>query len=69
MNTLFEMPPKPQSKRRVMMHVIDAGDGDGEDLVRLKCKKCGHDTDWIPASKPWSLDKRGRPCPKCNAAE
>ena len=75
MNTLFDMasdpPPEPKPRRapRVMMKVIDAGDQGDVEIVQMKCKKCGHETGWIPASKPWSKDKwEGRPCPVCNKA-
>lgn len=72
--TLFEMPTKPRAKRRVLMHVIDAGPCDCDpddttpggikDLVVLKCEKCGHETDWQRVLR--SEAKRGLPCPECN---
>jgi hypothetical protein len=61
-NLLFDTLPRTR-KRRIMMHVVDAG----SDMVQLKCRRCGHDTGWVAESEPWYLDKRGRPCPTCNA--
>jgi len=52
-----------------MMHVIDAGYMDGRgDVVELECRKCGHNTGWVP-SRTVSEEKRGRPCPLCNEGE
>lgn len=65
-------PPKPRAKRRVLCHVIDAGDTGGceghEADVRFKCQKCGHETDWIRMPTA-SAAKRGIPCPNCNGPE
>lgn len=47
------------------MHVVDAG-GEVSEIVVLQCRRCRHNTGWVAASKPWYLDKRGRPCPICN---
>ncbi len=61
-------PAAPRRPRRVMMHVVDAG----LDVVLLECGKCGHQSGWVPyrqtpSGQPSvSLEKRGRPCPKCN---
>lgn len=68
--TLFDMPQKTRAKRRVLMHVIDAGPDTGPsdpgdtDLVRLGCSKCGHETCWQRMLVTEA--KRGMPCPKCN---
>jgi DNA-directed RNA polymerase subunit RPC12/RpoP len=63
-----ETQPKPRTKPRVLMHVIDAGDcggcGERESDVRMKCGRCGHETDWTRLLD--SVAKRGIPCPKCN---
>ncbi|MCA9200764.1 MAG: hypothetical protein KDA87_24665, partial [Planctomycetales bacterium] len=56
---LFPLPPKKRGKYRKLMHVCDAVDG----LVRFRCKRCKHETDWIPYS-PWKA-KRGVPCLFC----
>lgn len=70
MNDLF--PEAPRSPRKILMHVVDAGDSGchgGGDLVRLECKTCGHDSGWCSMSaNGWTLTKtkRGIPCPECN---
>lgn len=56
--TLF---PVEKKRRRVLMHVEDAG----PDAVKFRCRKCGHETEWQEiCSAAWG--KRGIPCPKCN---
>lgn len=55
---LFET---PRSKRRVMMHVMDAGDG----RVRMRCDNCGYDGGWRK-SRSVKEERRGEPCPNCN---
>ena len=57
---------KPRRKPRVMMHVSDAGNGPGCQIIRFECTKCGHDTDWMEDVRNVSENKRGMPCPKCN---
>lgn len=71
MKTLFEMPSAPRAKRRVLMHVIDAGDcgacrGNECDCV-FYCRRCGHTSDWTRVANT-SEGKRGQPCPFCNSA-
>lgn len=58
------------------MGVMDAG----EPGCRFRCRRCGHETDWIGVwsvkdgwertDQPLTLTeaKRGVPCPKCNQA-
>ena len=53
----------PKKPRRKLMHVSDAGDG----LIQFRCHRCGHDTGWIEDTKTVTENKRGIPCPKCNA--
>ena len=72
MTDLFpETIPQPAKRRppRVLMHVVDAGDNcgehDGEVIAVMRCKKCGHETDWT-AFKNATEAKKGIPCPKCN---
>jgi len=61
----------PRKKREWLMHVIDCGnsncDGleDKEQLVVLKCNKCGHESGWITLPNI-TIAKRGISCPKCN---
>lgn len=59
-------------KRRVLMHVFDAGDchtGAADDLgkpmCRMKCSHCGTETDWLVFDTV-SEAKRGIPCERCN---
>lgn len=62
-------PPRrtARAKRRVLMHVIDAGDcgdcGEQESDVVLQCARCGHTTDWTRLRTTDA--KRGVPCPCC----
>jgi hypothetical protein len=59
----------PRKRRRVLMHLIDAGNlPNGGKGVHFKCGRCGHDGGW------WQVDtvteaKRGEPCPKCNKSQ
>lgn len=55
--------------RRVMMHVVDAGNGPGSKVIRFACGRCDHDTDWIVDERTISENRRGMPCPKCNEPE
>ena len=56
-------------RRRVLMHVIDAGDhgcvSNDAGIAVYKCRKCGHETDWTPF-RTFTEAKRGVPCPDCN---
>ena len=52
-------PRKPRAKRRVMMHVDDAG--------RFRCA-CGR-TNEVPIGTADSARSRGIPCPVCNPTE
>lgn len=57
---------KPRRKPRKLMHVCDAGPGDEEeDLVRFRCARCDHETEWMLMKTAEA--KRGIPCPACNA--
>jgi len=72
MRTL-DMFDKPRKKREWLMHVIDCGNGncgeleDGEQLVAMRCGKCGHQSDWMKLHSI-AVAKRGIPCPECNEA-
>jgi len=61
MNQLFSPDQAPRRPRRVMMHVVDAGQG----MVELQCAACGHNTGWVQ-SRTVTEERRGRPCPNCN---
>ena len=56
---MFSRPPAPP--RRVMMHVIDAGQG----MAEFECGKCGHNAGWLIVESITEA-KRGEPCPICN---
>lgn len=66
--TLFEN-ERARQPRRVLMHVIDAGGGCGDEPgtheVVMQCGKCGYETGWITV-RTVTEGRRGRPCPKCN---
>jgi hypothetical protein len=55
-------PEAPRRPRRVMMHVVDAGDR----CIHFRCAACGHDTGWIAWDNSVRRAKRGMPCPICN---
>lgn len=62
----------PRQKPRKLMHVFDAGNevgcgsaGSSRHVVRFKCYRCGHETDWMLVETV-SEAKRGIPCPQCN---
>lgn len=59
---LFEKPPR--RKRRVMMHVYDAGHANVA-IVKFKCTRCPYVTDWMKA-RTLTEDRAGMPCPRCN---
>jgi DNA-directed RNA polymerase subunit RPC12/RpoP len=75
-NDLFgEVKPyrRPPQKRRFLMHVFDAGDchtGAADDLgkpmCRMKCSRCGTETDWLVFDTVTEA-KRGIPCERCNS--
>ncbi len=56
-------PAAPRRPRIVRMHVADAGSG----MIWFRCERCGHDTGWIPDTMTVTENKRGMPCPRCNA--
>ena len=58
-------PPPPRQAPRKLMHVAEASGG----MIRLVCKACGYDTDWIKQDRTTTEYKRGVPCPTCNGAQ
>jgi DNA-directed RNA polymerase subunit RPC12/RpoP len=59
---------KPRRPRRVLMHVIDAGDcaDAGYSVVaRFQCTRCEAETDWLKVENVTTA-KRGIPCEACN---
>jgi hypothetical protein len=59
-----EMFPKLVRPRVVRMHMIDAGDIEGEKAARFACRKCGYEGGWMPCGI--TEIRRGVPCPNCN---
>lgn len=59
-----ELFDKPKVRRRVLMHMIDAGNIEGEAAARFTCRKCHYETGWMPCSRTETW--RGIPCPNCN---
>ena len=59
---LFTKPP-----RLKRMHVIDAGEIQGERAARFYCERCGTETGWMPCGM--TEIRRGIPCPECNGSE
>ena len=68
---LFGKDQLPRRKNIKRMHVYDAGyDMAGEEIVCMKCRHCGYDSNWIyTEGKTLTEVKRGFPCPKCNQEE
>lgn len=68
MSDLFPETKPPRKKRRIMMHVFDAGDSwfDGSIACMFVCRKCKSRTDWIHGFKTITETKRGIPCETCN---
>lgn len=60
---LLERPPRRM--RGQLMHVSDAGCGEGKPVVRMRCAKCGYGSDWYKFDTVTEA-KRGLPCPRCN---
>ena len=60
---LFDVPP---AKRRVMMHVVDAGCGDDmPHRATFACDRCGKVTEWMQIRTAREM-RSGLPCPTCN---
>ncbi len=61
---------KPRQKRRVMMHVSDAGNfPNGGKAICFECNICGYETGWIADERSISENKRGMACPDCNLVQ
>jgi hypothetical protein len=58
-------PRRARRKRRVLMHVINAGDNEGEPgyavVVRFQCSRCKEETDWLQVENVTAA-KRGMQC-------
>ena len=65
---LFDRTELPRARPVKRMHVLDAGHiGGGQKGIRFKCGHCGHDTGWIADEWTITENRRGQPCPVCNA--
>jgi hypothetical protein len=63
---LFDELPRRAPVRR--MHVAEAGHlPGGQPGIRFECGRCGYDTGWIYDTETVSENRRGLPCPNCNA--
>lgn len=60
-----EMFSKPRRLKR--MHVIDSGEMHGERAARFYCEHCETTTGWMPSGL--TEQRRGIPCPECNAVQ
>lgn len=61
-----ELLPKQRNPRRVIAHMIDAGNyPDGRKAVQFACRRCAW-VQWMPV-KTDTEARRGHPCPNCNA--
>jgi len=69
---MFPVPKKPRKKARKIMHIHDAGCGEGmfgvDMMCMFKCHHCGYISDWMPVETTTEA-KRGKPCPECNKGE
>lgn len=55
----------PRRMRGQLMHVCDAGPGEGPRcVVQMRCRRCGYVSDWLQFDTVTEA-KRGLPCPKC----
>lgn len=62
---LFPATKPPRAKRRVLMHMTDAGEfPDGKTCGKYHCDRCGADTGWVYTS--FTELRRGIPCLDCN---
>lgn len=55
----------PRRMRGQLMHVCDAGCGEGKPVVQFQCAKCEYQSGWYTFDT-MTAAKRGLPCPKCN---
>lgn len=59
--TLLDLPP---ITRRKLAHVTDCGDN----VIEYTCFHCGWCSGWVERTRTISEDRKGVPCPKCNAS-
>lgn len=66
MGRQLDLLPKPKRTPRVLMHVVDAGNGPAPGhWAEFECDRCGYRSEWRPVESITDA-KRGLPCPKCN---
>jgi hypothetical protein len=59
------LPKPPRRMRGPLMHVYDAGSGEGPGcMVQMRCRRCGHQSGWLVFDTVTEA-KRGQPCPNC----
>lgn len=59
--------PRPRRAPRKLMHVVDAFEHGGKQIVELQCPRCEHRTGWVEFATVTEA-KAGAPCPECNAS-
>jgi hypothetical protein len=63
-----ELLERPKRKTRgQIMHVCDAGCGEGKPVVQFQCPKCEYQSDWFTFDTVTEA-RRGLPCPRCAMA-
>lgn len=67
MTNLFSKEALPRRKAIKRMRVADAGESGGYRVIQFRCPHCAYDTGWIHDKKTITENRRGLPCPKCNA--
>ena len=66
----FPVLERQRARPMKRMRVVDAGHlPGGAKGIRFECRRCGHDTGWIPDEWTVSENRRGLPCPQCNAGQ
>lgn len=59
---------RPRRSRRILMRVVEAGQGSSGGVIQFECPKCDFNTGWITDTQTVARNKRGIPCPECNGA-
>ena len=62
--TLFPGTHRPRRRSRKLMYAVDTRHAGGP-IARFECKRCGHDSGWLSCTH--QEQRRGVPCPHCNA--
>lgn len=56
---------RPRRAPRKLMHVHDAYEREGKQIVVLRCARCEHKTGWVEFDTVTQA-KAGAPCPNCS---